>query len=135
MGRPYVHNLLASTWRNDQRGLGALSRKASKEMAPKMTNTCPSCGHQWEEEVDVPEWYDILITRPDAVVTVPPYSHCVAWLDENQKRWHLVGEMSAVVENYWDPKKKKSPWAMLRGYIDREIRESAEKVQASRKNY
>lgn len=92
--------------------------------------TCPKCHHSWEEEIDVPDWYTILITRPDAEVTVPPFSHCTAWLDEVDGRWHLVDEMSAVVETYWDPKKKKSPWGMLRTYIGKELRQQSERTAA-----
>ena len=93
-----------------------------------MTNTCPSCGHQWEEEIEVPDWYDILITRKDAEVTVPPYSHCVAWLDKNEGAWELIDEMVAVVESYWDTKKKKSPWGMARVYISKELRLQSQRL-------
>ncbi len=92
--------------------------------------TCPKCQHSWEEEIELPDWYTILITRLDAEVTVPPYSHCTKWLDEHEGAWDLVEEMSAVVEGYWDSKKKRSPWAMLRVYILKQLREQSQRTAA-----
>ena len=94
--------------------------------------TCPKCQHSWEEEIELPDWYTILITRPDAEVTVPPYSHCTKWLDEHEGAWDLAEEMSAVVEGYWDSKKKRSPWAMLRVYILKQLREQPQRTAASK---
>lgn len=98
------------------------------------SHTCPKCQHCWEEEIELPEWYDILITRPNAEVTVPPYSHCVKWLDTHEGAWDLVEEKAAVVETYWDPRKKKSPWGMLRTYIGKELRLLSERTEAREPN-
>jgi len=93
--------------------------------------TCPECHHQWEEEIVVPDWYETLVACAGAKRAVPPYEHCKAWLDEDEKRWRLVEEMAAVVETYWDPPKKKSPWGMLRTYVGKELRLQSERTAAS----
>ena len=94
------------------------------------SHTCPKCRHTWEEEIVVPSWYEVLLACPDAKRPVPPLEYCEAWLDEHDGSWDLVDEKSAVVENYWDPKKKASPWAMLRTFILRELREPSERTGA-----
>lgn len=91
--------------------------------------TCPKCHHTWEEEVLVPDWYETLVACEGARRSVPPLEYCEAWLDDHEGSWGLVDEKSAVVENYWDSKKKASPWAMFRTFVLRELREREERVE------
>jgi len=94
-----------------------------------VTNTCPSCGHQWEEEVVVPRWYDVLVACPKPEREVPPYEHCEAWMNDHQGSWELAEEKAGVVENYWNPKKRASPWAMFYTYILGELRLQSEREE------
>ncbi len=89
--------------------------------------TCPECRHTWEEEVVVPSWYETLLACEKAKRPVPPLKFCEAWIDENDA-WHLVAEMVAVVETYWDPPKKKSPWGMFKTYVSKELRLQSERT-------
>lgn len=93
------------------------------------TYTCPKCSHHWEEQVVVPDWYEMLVACEGAKRAVPPYEYCEAWMNEHDGSWELADEKAAVVENYWDPKKKASPWAMLRTFILRELRERQEREE------
>ena len=93
-------------------------------------HTCPKCHHSWEEEILVPDWYETLVACQGAKRAVPPYEHCEAWMNEHDGAWKFADEKSAVVEAYWDPKKKSSPWAMFRMYVTKELRLQSERTAA-----
>ena len=104
------------------------------------TRTCPSCFHTWEEEISFPDWYGTLVAcKPELNKNgkpkgqfrpVPPYEFCEAWMNEHDGAWKFADEKSAVVEAYWDPKKKSSPWAMFRMYVTKELRLQSERTAA-----